>query len=259
MEVAGKGKQQSIEEKRKETVAEEQQLRELRSLIKTRQSSLSPLPVPTAQPSLPTFNLSEVGLLPAKRDKLKKKLPTITGVRTRKDQTSVVMKLIRATTSPSELSFSKTAKSAPCSPKPTRAYRPNEGESREGKEVLREVSESPPLLERQKSFSHDDIKQLKEVDQLNVGGVSPAQSRESCDGDAPSSQHSLVVEEGNSDEGEGKRSDDSIGKMESFLSDEKSDNEGSPLNQSQSLVDADRAGDISSDQSLRRQWQPDKQ
>ena len=224
---------------KEEFAADEQHLRELRSQTKIRQSSLSPLPLPTVQPSLPTFNLSNIGNLPAKRNRLIKKLPTVTGVR--QLQRPVVkrsqvqeMKLLRATTSPSELLTLKNTRSAPCSPKPSRAK-----DSRK-RVVLKEeeiVYSQSDILERRRSFSHDDVSQLEHLSgQRNVGGVSPAASFELSNGDALSTQNSLVAEEGSSKDEQ--ISDDSIDKAANLpFSDEapvSRDNEGSPSNQCKS-------------------------
>ena len=223
------------EKKSEELPGDEQRLHDLRSLIRTRQSSLSPLPLPTAQPSLPTFTLSDVGSLLAKRDRLSKKLPTVTGIR----QVSIAptVKLLRASTSPSELFLTKP-RSAPTSPRPLCGEGNREGIISQDVEQNEEGVSHSDIKERQKSFSHDDVSHLEQFKQLNVGGVSPAPSYELSDGDAPSNHNSLAVEEGSSGgEERGERSN------ESFPSDEdpiRDDSEGSPSHQSSSPVDPQR-------------------
>ena len=255
-----KGREEKLNEERKEEVIGEesnQRLRELRSFAKTRQSSLSPLPIPMVQPSLPTFNLSDIGIVPQKRNRLAltKKMPSVTGAKIeRKGVLSSASKLLRATTSPSELSLTKT-KSAPTSPKPLHKESNHE---RRGSEISEEKEEEkgifmlPGILERRKSFSHDDVAQFQQLSQLSVGGVSPVASCDMSGGDASSTQHSLVVEGGSSNEGDGQKSDDSIGKLDSFPSDEVpvhicNSSGDSPSYQSSSPIDADRGMSDSAD------------
>lgn len=264
-----KGREEVLKEEGNEEVIGEdcdQRLQKLRSFTKTRQSSLSPLPVPMVQPSLPTFNLSDVGILPAKHNRLSltKKMPTVTGVKP--GRTGTASKLLRATTSPSELSLTKT-KSAPTSPKPLNK---ESNHKRGGSEISEEKEEKkasfmlPGVLERRKSFSHGDVIQLQQLSQLSVGQVSPVASCDLSNGDAPSTQHSLVVEGGSSNEDNGKKSDDSLGKLDSLPSDEVAvhirDSSGdSPSHQSASSVDADRGNGDSAEPATNYHSRPDYQ
>ena len=247
---ASKETENHLEEKKEAVLAkddvmsgEEEGLREVRSLINTRQSSLSPLPAPTALPSLPTFNLSDVRGLPPKHPWLKKKLPTVTGVRPwGRARPTPTVKLLRATTSPCELSTAIQLKSAPSSPKPSRAMPTSEGNEGTSMRNNQKEGEKSGTLERHKSFSHDDVTQLQQFDQLNIGGVSPAVSTGSINEGAPGSQQSLVAKGGSS--GEGEKSEHSVGKVESIPSDEavaRDNSEGLPSCQSISPVVSDRA------------------
>ena len=254
---------------------DEQRLRELRSLSRTRQSSLSPLPAPTALPTLPpTFNLPDVRALPTKHPWLKKKLPTISGVRSgasRVPRPSHTKFLSRATTSPGELNTPTQPKSAPSSPKPNRAVPPvsdadGSGGNNEGTASMREnrkenekkqMSGRFGTLERRKSFSHDDVNQLQQFDMLNIGGVSPAASYGVIDDNegAPGSQQSLVAEEGSSEERE-KSIEHSFDKPESIPSDEaavRSNSGGLPSSQSLSPVVSDRDDSDSMNQASHHQ------
>ena len=238
---------------------DEQCLRKLRSLSRTRQSSLSPLPASTTLPSLPpTFNLPDVRALPTKHPWLKKKLPTISGVRPggRVPHPSHTKLLSRATTSPGELNAPTQPKSAPSSPKPNRAVPVSSGDGEGNNEGASSVQDNQKeeeqlncqlgTLERRKSFSHDDVSQLQQIDQLDVGGVSPAASYGSIDNKgAPGSQQSLVAEGGSSEEGEKSTELSSIDKVESVPSDEaamRSNSGGLPSSQSVSPVLSDRDG-----------------
>jgi hypothetical protein len=105
-------------------------------------------------------------------------------------------------------------------------------------------------LERRKSFSHDDVGQLQQFDQLDVGGVSPAGSiNDNDDEGVPGSRQSLVAEGGSSEEEE--REGRSIERSsvdkaeESVASDEvamRSNSGGLPSSQSLSPVVSDRDG-----------------
>ena len=261
---------------------DEQRLRELRSLARTRQTSLSPLPAPTTLPALPpTFNLPDVRVLPTRHPWMKKKLPTIGGIRSGASSRvppsypSHTKLLSRATTSPGELSTPTLPKSAPSSPKPNRAVNSRAtGEDNIGEGATsmqqdnRKRNEGEQLscqlgtLERHKSFSHDDVGQLQQFERLDVGGVSPAASYGSIndnddnDEGVPGSQQSLVAEGGSSEEERGgERSMElfsSLDKVEeSVASDEaavRSNSGGLPSSQSPSSVVSDRNGSDSVNQ-----------
>ena len=198
----------------------EQRKQELTSSTRMRQSSLSPLPVPTAQQALPTF---DVPGFPLKHQWIMKKRPTVSGLGNRR--VPATPQLVRALTSPHELSTARP-KSAPCSPKLSvhRKALPSVDVGGGGDQEGEVPSDLPrgnfPLSERRKSFSHDDVSQLQQFSKLRVGtgGVSPAISYESFAGNVPSNQQSLVAEEGSS-QGEDK-SGDLAGELESFPSDE---------------------------------------
>ena len=264
-------------EEKKETVfakddvmsGDEHRLRELRLLSRTRQTSLSPLPAPTTLPSLPpTFNLPDDRALPTKHPWLKKKLPTVSGIRLgagRVPHPSHTKLLSRATTSPGELSTPILPKSAPSSPKPNRAVPKSsgggEGNDKGTTSVLDNQKEGEQLsgrlktLERRISFSHDDVSQLQQFDQLDVGGVSPAASYESIDdGGAPGSRQSLVAEGGSSEEGDKSFKLSSVDKVESVPSDEaamRSNSGGLPSSQSVSPVTSNRDDSDSMNQASR--------
>ena len=262
---------------------DEQRLRELRSLARTRQTSLSPLPAPTTLPALPpTFNLPDVRVLPTKHPWMKKKLPTIGGIRSGASSRvppsypSHTKLFSRATTSPGELSTPTLPKSAPSSPKPNRALNSRAtGEDNIGEGATRmqqddqKLSEGEQLscqlgtLERHKSFSHDDVGQLQQFERLDVGGVSPAASYGSIndnddnDEGVPGSRQSLVAEGGSSEEERGEERSSmelfsSVDKVEeSVASDEaavRSNSGGLPSSQSPSSVVSDRNGSDSVNQ-----------
>lgn len=253
-------------EERKETVSakddimsgDEQRLRELRSLARTRQTSLSPLPAPTTLPSLPpTFNLPNVRVMSPKHPWLKKKLPTVSEIRPRgRVPHPPHSKLLnRATTSPGELSTPTEPKSAPSSPKPSKAVPTSrvEGNNKGVSSVQDDRNEMENLnrhLERRKSFSHDDVSQLQLLEQLDVGGVSPAASYSLVNNmGAPDNQQSLVAKGGFSEESEKSIERSSVGKVESVSSDEaimRSNSGGTPSSQSISPVVSDRGDDSDS-------------
>ena len=240
---------------------DEQRLRELRSLVRTRQTSLSPLPAPTTQPSLPpTFNLPNVQAPPTKHQWLKKKLPTVSGIRPGciVPHTSHTKLLNRATTSPGELNTPIQPKSAPSSPKPNKAVPTSSGESnnegassvKDNRKEKENLNRHSGTLERRKSFSHDDVSQLQHLEQLDVGGVSPAASYGLInDESAPGNQQSLVAEGGSNEESEKSIEHSSVGRVESVPSDEavmRSNSGGLPSSQSVSPVVSDRGGDSDS-------------
>ena len=126
----------------------------------------------------------------------------------------------------------------------------------------RQLSGRLGTLERHKSFSHDDVGQLQQFEQLDVGGVSPAASYGSINNDnddegVPGSQQSLVAEGGSSEEERGERSMElslSADKVEeSVASDEaavRNNSGGLPSSQSPSPVVSDRDGSDSINQAV---------